>query len=275
MNTKGFTLLEIMVAVAIMAVLSLLTTQALKSAMDSRIFVSRELNRDARMADTLRIMRNDIAQAFHHQDIFCKMDNDLMKAPSTAPPPGGPPAGIPPGVPPIAQPSSGPSPKPCPPNYTGFIGDSESLYFSSLSNIRTLRDSQESDQAKIGYFLRSCTPHGFKGGATKCLYRATAPILDEDLDKPGPTTLLVENVEDLKFRYLGPEREDFVDTWKTGKNGDDLTKDKFPYAVEITLTIHDKSNPKDRAETQTTLVALNFENNPKKKQNAQPTPPPR
>ena len=87
--------------------------------------------------------------------------------------------------------------------------------------------------------------------------------------------MLVENVEELKFRFLGPEREDFVDTWKTGKNGDELTKDKFPYAVEITLTIHDKNNPKDRAETQTTLVSLNFENNPKKKKDAQPTPPPR
>lgn len=256
-----------MVALAIMSVLSLLTTQALKSAIDSRAFVSRELNRDSRMADTLRIIRNDVQQAFHYQDVFCKMENELSNPPTPTPAGGGNPAfgGAPPQQPLFpGAPSTGPTPKPCPPNYTGFLGDGESLYFSALSNIRTLRDSQESDQAKIGYFVKSCRPVGAKA-ATKCLYRAVSPILDEELDKPGPATLLLENIEEFKLRYLGPEREDFVETWKTGKDGDDVSKDKFPYAVEVTLTIHDKSNPKDRPETQTTLISLNFQNNPAKK----------
>jgi len=266
----GFTLLEVMVALAIMSVLALLTTQALKSAIDSRMFVSRELDRDSKLTDTLRIIRNDVQQAFHYQDVFCKMENELNN-------PQGSPTPAPPGfaqMPPVQQQlyqnaPTGPTPKPCPPDFTGFIGDGESLYFTALSNARTLRDSQESDQAKIGYFTKSCTPRGSKGGATKCLYRAVATVLDEDVDKPGPATLLLENVEEFKLRYLGPERDDFVETWKTGKNGDDVTKDKFPYAVEVTLTIHDKGNPKDRAETQTTLIALNFQNNPKKKKDGQ------
>jgi len=244
-SQNGFTLLEIMIALAIMAVLSLLTTQALQSAIDSRAFVSRELNRDAQMADTLRILRADISKAFHYQDIFCKMNQELKPTPI-------------PGVQPV------PTETKCPPETTGFIGDGESLYFTSLSNVRTLRDSQESSQAKIGYYVKSCRAQNAKG-PTKCLYRSLSPVLDQEIDKPGPATLLVENVESFKLRYLGPGREEFVDSWKTGKNGDDLTKDKFPYAVEVTLTIHDKNNPKDRPETQTALIPLNFENNPKKK----------
>jgi prepilin-type N-terminal cleavage/methylation domain-containing protein len=265
---KGFTLLEVMIALAIMAVLSLLSTQAFKSAIDSRAFVSRELNRDSQMADTLRIIRNDIQQAFHYQDIFCKMENDLLTPPTPTPGPNG---GAVQQPPPLQQSlvpggaAPGPTPKPCPVNFTGFIGDKESVYFTALSNVRTLRDSQESDQAKIGYFVKSCRTRGPKPVATQCLYRSVSPILDEDLDKPGQATLLLENVEEFKIRYLGPEREDFVDTWKTGKNGDDISKDKFPYAIEVTLTIIDHSDPKDRAETQTTLIPIFFQNNPKKK----------
>lgn len=268
-RTRGFTLLEVMIALAIMAVLSLLTAQALKSGIENKNFVSSEIGRDARLADTLRILRADIAQAFHYQDIFCKMANEVNSTPTPTPGPGGaPPPAVPAGPIGIGTASGaapGSTPKPCPPDVTGFVGNENSLYFTALSNVRTIRDIQESDQAKIGYFLKSCRSSKNKGASSQCLYRAITPILDEDVDKPGPETLLLENVEEFKLRYLGPKHDDFVTSWKTGKNGDDSTRENFPYAVEITLTIHDKNNPKDRPATQTVLAPINFENNPKPK----------
>lgn len=278
---SGFTLLEVMIALFILAALTLLTSQALRSAIDNKTFVSSELQRDARLADTLRIIRADIGQAFHYQDIFCKMDNEARATPTPAANPNNP-------VPPIQQqplvqppfpgaPGAGPTPKPCPPQVTGFIGEPEALYFTTLSNVRTIRDSQISDQAKVGYYVKSCQSRGAKSVPTKCLFRAISPILNDEFDKPGPETLLLEHVEEFKLRYLGPAKEDYVDTWKTDKNGDDSTKDKFPYAVEITLTAHDRSNPKDRPDTATVLAPIYFQNNPvKKKQNqgATPTPSP-
>lgn len=265
---SGFTLVEVVVAMAILAVLSLLTSQALKSAVDNKIFIGVEVNRDSQLADTLHIIRTDIAQAFHYRDIPYELE---LLAQSTGTPQAAtpPPIGAPPLAPPPLTPQQAPqagaaTPRPSATPTTGFIGDAESVYFTTLSNVRTLRDSQESDQAKVGYFVKACKT-GPKSLPTKCLYRTLAPILDEDIDKPGPETLLLENVEEFKLRYLGPEREDFVTTWKTGKNGDDISKDKFPYAVEITLTIHDKSNPKDHEETVTVLAPIHFENNPKKK----------
>lgn len=241
---------------AIMAVLSLLTAQALKSAVDNKIFIGAEVNRDSQLADTMRILRTDIAQAFHYQDIPYMLDQIAQGTPTPA-------AAGPNGVP-VNPAAGGPTPRPSATPTTGFIGDGESLYFTTLSNVRTLRDSQESDQAKVGYFLKPCRSSP-KAQPAKCLYRSLTPILDEDIAHPGPETLLLENVEEFKLRYLGPEREDYVDTWKTGKDGDDISKDKFPYAVEITLTTHDKSNPKDHAETVTVLAPLHFMNNPKKK----------
>ena len=272
-SSAGFTLLEVMVALAIMAVLSLLTTQTIRSGITNRILVTTELSRDSKLADTLRIIRSDIAQAFHYQDFYCKMGNDLLATPT--PPPGAP--GQPPVPPPMlgAQQAAGPTPKPCPPNYTGFIGTAEKVYFTTLSNTRTIRDSQESDQAKIGYYTKSCRTNASgtsKGGSSRCLYRSHSPLLDEELERPGTETMLMEDIEEFKLRYLGPEHQDYVDTWRTGKNGDDVTRDKFPYAVEITLTIHNKNDPKDKPATQTILAPIAFENNPKKKADPSPSP---
>jgi len=270
---SGFTLIEVMVALAIMAVLSLLTTQAIRTGISNKTLVSNEIDREARLNDALRIMRSDIASAFHYQDIHCKLNNALSSTPAPAGQQGGPGGGFIGSAPPAsafdAQPEA--TPKPCPPNYTGFIGNPDSLYFTSLSNVRKIRDEQTSDQAKIGYFVKSCRIPGLRGTTTsQCLYRSISPVLDEDLDKPGPATLLLEHVTEFKLRYLGPEHQDFVDTWRTGKDGNEVTRDKFPYAVEITLTIQDKNDPKDRPATQTILAPIRFENNPKK----EPSPTP-
>lgn len=260
-----------MVALAILAVLSLLTTQAIRTGISNKTLVSNEIDREARLNDALRIMRSDIAQAFHYQDIHCKLNNAVSATPTPSSQQQGQ-GGFIGNAPPAAwgaQPEA--TPKPCPPNYTGFIGNPDSLYFTSLSNVRTIRDEQTSDQAKIGYFVKSCRIPSPRGTTTsQCLYRSSSPILDEELDKPGPATLLLEHVTEFKLRYLGPEHQDYVDTWRTGKDGNEVTRDKFPYAVEITLTIQDKNDPKDRPATQTILAPIGFENNPKK----EPSPTP-
>ena len=271
---KGFTLIEVMVALAILAGLSLLTAQAIKSAIDNKSMMSAEINRDANLADAIRVIRNDIANAFHFRDVHVTLLNEAMKAPKVTPTPtkdGAPPPPPPPPPPPVdpnQQPQA--TPRPTPVDVTGFVGDSQSLYFTALTNVRTIRDAQESDQVKIGYFLKSCKSHGTKGGSSQCLFRATSPYLDEEVEKAGNATMLVENVVEFKLRYLGPEREEYVEQWKTGKNGDDISKNNFPYAVEVTLTLQNKNDPKDKPVTQTVLAPLFFPNNPPKKKTPAP-----
>ena len=277
-KNSGFTLIEIMVALLILSVLTMLTAQSYKAAIDNRNFVSKEISRDAQLADTLRIMRNDIAAAFHYQNIFCKMDQDLASG-GTNPNAAAAPAQNQPftgGFGNGQQASPSGSPSPCPPAVTGFVGSTDSLYFTSLSNTRTLRDSQESDQAKVGYFLKSCKSHATKS-QTQCLYRAISPLLDEKIETPGPESLLLENVEEFKLRYLGPKHEDYLDEWKTATaasagGSDDVAKVNFPYAVEITLTILDKGNPKEKPLTQTVLAPNYFVNNPPPPGSGSPTP---
>ncbi len=268
-DESGFTLIEVMVALAILAVLSVLTAQAMKSAVDNRVSLSADISRDQRLADTFRVMRSDISNAFHHRDLHVQMINEILKptpkasaspgsqpqqpAPTQAPAPTAPQA---PGV--QAQNPLG-TPRPTPIQVTNFVGDAESLYFTSTTNARTMKDSQESDLAKIGYLTKSC------GQGGKCLYRSVSPFLDDEVTQGGTETMLVDNVEEFKLRYLGPNHEDYVNAWKTDKNGTEQTRDIFPYAVEVTLTLYNKADKRDKPVTGTILVPINFPNNAKKK----------
>jgi len=281
---SGFTLIEVMVALAILATLTVLTAQAMKTAVDNRSRLSNEINRDALLADSLRVIRADVATAFNYHDTETAMWNDIVSPSPSPTPPGGYPGGAQP--PPVPQPgvASAPgvagtpvslgSPRPSPSPVTGFIGEADSMYFTALNNIRTMRDQKESDQARIGYFVKTCHSLDAKSTSSKCLFRSKSPYLfDENVDKdPGPSSVLVENVEEFKLRYIGPGRDEYVETWKTGSRGDSITKDKFPYAVEITLTLKDKNKPKENAITGTVLAPLMFPNNPSASPSASPSP---
>ncbi|HVK62304.1 MAG TPA: prepilin-type N-terminal cleavage/methylation domain-containing protein, partial [Bdellovibrionales bacterium] len=219
-NESGFTLIEVIVALVILAMLSLLTAQAIQTAIQNRSFITADIERDAELSDAMRIIRNDVNSAFHHRDIFIALENEAIKPKKKddkkpkdenkdgfddetgekIPPenPEQPPAN------PDEQKDPGPqpSPRPSPPVVTGFIGDASSMYFTTLSNVRTLKDSKESDQAKIGYFVKPCRsrdPGKNTRSEGKCLYRSISPMLDKEIDKPGEETVLLENVQDFKL----------------------------------------------------------------------------
>ncbi len=283
-DDSGFTLIEVMIAMAILAVISILSAQTMRAGIQDRETVSNEIASSSKVADALRVIRTDINAAYHFRDVFISVANNAAK-PDAAPPaaqpttPGGPaaPAPLPVATNPAPGAEPAPTPRPTPPEVTGFIGDSTSMYFTTLSNIRTLRDSQVSDQAKIGYYIKSCKARepGNKVSDVKCLYRSISPYLDEEIDKPGEETVLLEHVDQFKLRYVGPGRGatteiEYLETWKTGKNGDSITKANFPYAVEITLSIDDKENPKSKKVTASALIPIRFPNNPPKNKDGTP-----
>ena len=249
-NERGFTLIEIMVAMAILAGLSILIAQTLKTSFDSRTKIQADLSRESVVYDALRIMQMDVSGAFHYRDF----------AAETAPSP-----------PPNAQ----PTPSATPTDFTAFVGEKESLYFTVFNHPRTLKDAPESDQAKVGYYLKDCASIGSKNEKSKCLYRAVSPVLDNDVTKIEDGVVLVEHVDEFKLRYLGPGHDDFVESWKTGdKATEEATRHSFPYAVEITLVTLNKSNKKDKQFGATVLAPIRFPNNPTPTPGPNGAPPP-
>jgi prepilin-type N-terminal cleavage/methylation domain-containing protein len=281
---SGFTLIEIMIAMAILAVITMLSVQTMKAGIQDREAVANEIASDSKVSDAMRIMRNDINSAYHYRDIFITVANNAEKPdpkpgaaqPTTPTDPAAPPPPVAPPAPGTAAAEPAATPRPIPPDVTGFIGDGESMYFTTLSNERTLQDSLVSDQAKIGYYVKGCRSHnGKKSFQVKCLYRSISPYLDEEVDKPGDETILLENVTEFKLRYVGPSRTtsselEFVDAWKTGKNGDAITKDNFPFAVEVSLVTENKEDKDVKKVTSSALIPLRFPNNPPKKADGTP-----
>lgn len=284
MRMRGFTLLEVLIAMAILAFVTIFTAQAISTALKNRTKVQGEIERTSGVRDALKIMENDINRAFHHSDINIALYNAAAKernrkideaqkgagagsitTPTPTPTPNPNTGGMGTGA--VTTPTN---------NYaqmeklklkeekqlTHFMGEAEKLDFTTLSNARISSDERTSDQAEIGYFLRECKSRSDRSKSSRCLIRRVSPIIDNDITKDGEETALLENVLALEFRYLGPPAPpEWTDLWLTNERGDDRTKNKFPDAVEVTLEAKDVNDANAKAVRMTMVAGIRNPNN--------------
>lgn len=256
-------MIEVMIALAILAMLSLLTSQAMKSGITNKMTMESTLNRENNVLDALRVIHDDLNAALHHRDVLVKMYNEIVTPPEDEKAAAG--NADSPKTNKKKKPQTPQAPPlPAPSQLTGFIGQTDSIFFTSTNHIRTIRDAKESDEAKIGYYLKSCRVEeggNKKARSSNCLFRSESPYLDEDLSKVDSESVLVSDVTEFRLRYLGAGHEDYIDSWSSHGEKEQGMKDKFPDAVEVTLTIHNQSDKKDKPYSQTILVPLRFPNN--------------
>ncbi len=283
-----------MIAMTILAVLTILTSTSIRSAVQTQSKFEAQIEQDTQVREALRVMEKDIGLAFHHRDTYVTMINQInqdMNRPAGAVSPTGGNAITqtpPPLLGGVTAPNANPTPKPkaVPTELTAFVGDEKSLYFTSLSNVRVQRDEQASDQAKIGYFLKSCKSLSNRGksSTSNCLWRRVSPTLDDQIDVAdhnATESVIIENVQDFRLKYFGPGHEEWLAAWKT-TDSDANMKDNFPYAVEIYIKVQNKNNPKSKPLEMSMIASVHFPNNEiKKDPNASPgsgttpTPTPR
>ncbi len=274
-RVRGFTLLEVVIAMGIMAFLSLFTVQAIQKALQTKAKVQKDIDKQTTVRDALRIMERDINLAFNYRDSSIEVFNqaqDVRKAAFDKAGSGG-------GLSNPVNPT-----RPIDPNdfakkvdkiYTQFIGDAQSVNFTSLSNVRVTEDSKTSSQAEIGYKLKSCRRRTTQEQSSSCLWRRISNYIHEDITRDGQETVLLENITEFKLRYLGPGKDaEWITSWSSSEGGDDTTKNKFPYAVEITIEVKDP-NPaaKDKTLRMTSVAAIRNPNNPPEKPPVDPNAP--
>lgn len=285
---RGFTLVEVVIAMMILSFLSLFTVQAIQRALKTKTKVQKDIDKNSTLRDALRIMERDINMAFNYRDPNVRLHNMAMdeqanlgnknaqnqnqnqnqqqqqqqqQQQAQQQTPGA---------------AATQRKKKVEKIWTQFIGDPESLSFTSLSNVRLSEDSAISSQAEIGYRIKSCRRRSTQEQSSKCLWRRISNYLHEDITKEGQETVLLENVVEFKLRYLGPGRDDeWVDTWITNERGDDISKNKFPFAVEITIAVKDTSSGANDKNLRMTAVASirnpnNIKEEPKKDANPAP-----
>ena len=275
MKSRGFTLIELMITIMIMGVLSLLTYQTIRTTSVNRGKMQDLLKNETKLSDALRVMEHDVSRAFHYRNIsfeILKASREAMKkaqAPPSLPPAAGRTPGAPPPPPPPPPNPNQPPEEPLvePPNYTGFVGDANSLFLTTLSNYRTLANSPQSDQLTVGYTVENCPSRAEASEPSRCLMRTYKYFLEENIERGGKKDVVVENVHSLNFRYFGEGQDDWTDRWVSTETGEDFSRGRFPLAVEIALSIFtaDEAAPgqSERQTLQRTIIVpIRFPNNP-------------
>lgn len=191
------TLLEILVSLGIMAMISLMIFGAFDSLSRGRKGEAMRNDRTRQGRDAMERMQREIASAFLslHQPM-----NQAMWTRQTAF---------------IAQ------------NNAQF----DRLDFSAFAHRRIERDTKESDQCEVGYFV---VKDPDVEGKMDLVRREQAPI-DLDPKRGGIVNVLVEDVESFDVRYLDPVTSQWVETWDTTQTTGQLNR--LPIEVKIMLSV--------------------------------------
>jgi general secretion pathway protein J len=195
----GFTLVELLVAIVILASISLLIYSAFASMKRSREGVERvqDRYREGRLALTRMTRELQSAYISLHAPILASLMVQKTAFIAT----------------------------------TGTPADR--LDFDSFSNRRVDRNSHISDQCELSYF-GSSDPD--RSGVTD-LVRRVSTTLDLDPKKGGRIEVLATDIDLFKLQYLDPVTNTWLDTWDTtqGVTGQPA---RLPVQVKIVLVLN-------------------------------------
>jgi prepilin-type N-terminal cleavage/methylation domain-containing protein len=238
LHCVGFTLIEVMITMAILSVISVLVAQSIRQGVKNKVAIQTQVNSLSQLRDTIKVIEKDVQLAFHYRDIDQEIQ-DLIKKKNTAQQPnpnqGAPGSNIPqqPNQQIPDQPREVPRLNPV----THFDGEEAQMNFVTMNSGRLFASETVADFIEVGYSVKDCKSLDPKFKNSKCLWRRVSAFVDQDVTKGGKESVLVENVEEFKLRYFGKGKQEFNTQWRTGVNGDAATKGKFPELVEVSLTL--------------------------------------
>jgi len=193
------TLVEVLLAMTILAFISLLTFQAIDGLKRSREGVERVADRfrEGRMA--MARMTRELQSAY--LSAHAPIDDTLRVAQTT---------------------------------FTGKPGSPAAhLAFTAMSHRRLAADVKESDQEEISYFGSDDPDQS----ATVDLARRQASIVDEDPEEGGRVDVLATNIDLFDLEYFDPVMARWVDEWDSQSVVEE--KGRLPRAVKIVLVLKD------------------------------------
>lgn len=280
-SEQGFSLLEVMIVLTILASLTVMTSQSIQNAVKSKTKID-YLNEDmGRVRDALRIMQRDIELIMHYQDLETEI-KDLIKEKRKAlfnpnknsannGNTGAPTSNTTTTTTPNAvkfnpddpnDPLNQKNPNRIDPT-THFIGGEDKIYFITMNNGRINESNPSADFNKVGYELEKCKKTGQEHDSL-CIIRRSSALAEGDLTKGGEKIVLLENISEFKLRYLGKDKQDWMNDWNT-LNGEASSKNKFPDAVEISIKTEKEENKKKKTISMQLMVPIRFVNNLEKK----------
>lgn len=119
---------------------------------------------------------------------------------------------------------------------TAFVADDngrrDRIDFTSFSHRRLYRDSHESDQNEISYFVAN---HPDKSGV-QVLARREQKRIDEEPTRGGRVQIVAENIEEFDLEYFDPVGGNWTKTWDTTQPAGQ--PNRLPAQVKIKLVVN-------------------------------------
>jgi general secretion pathway protein J len=214
MRSRGFTLLEVLIAVAILALIGGLTWKTFDGAADLRARTERADERDQMVRGALNRMAREVSMAFlseHYDKKRFRERPTLFKLRD---------------------------------------GRREAdLTFTSFAHERLSLDAKESDQAVFEYSLEADPDDGSK----RDLFRRVNPMIDEQTDRGGEKAVLCEDVLSFSIEGWDPKDREWRAEWDSNspqRTGQVL----LPPRVRISLTVKDPAGKEKTYTTQSQIM---------------------
>jgi len=215
-SRAGFTLLEVMIAVAVLGLIGGLTWKSFDAASDLKSRIERAEERDQTVRGAMNRIAREVSMAFLSEHYDRKRFRER------------------------------------PTRFVIKDGRREAdLTFTSFANERLAIDAKESDQALFEYKLG---PDPDVSGRRN-LYRRVKPLLDEDPDRGGQTAVLAEDVVAFSVEAWDAKDRSWRPEWDSNspqQSGSIL----MPSRVKISLTVKDEQGKDRAYTTQSTIMLL-------------------
>lgn len=271
-RARGFTLLELVIVMGLLAFLTINIALNIDNAFKARGRIQVKLEDFSQMRDSLRIMERDFNLAFHYRDLEEEFRAAIKKAqsPASAPPNPATPPGFapPPGTPPVApavpeDPAAAQAEALRKQNRvdpaTHFIGNDTKVDFVTANTARMVYEQAQADFIEVGYELKSCRRPG-ADRSSNCLVRRESTLVEGKVQEGGHENVLLEDVSEFRLRYFGQGKQDWNTEWNS-ETGDAATKSSYPQAIEISLSIERGEEGKKRKVSMQIVAAVRFPNN--------------
>lgn len=227
-SSSGFTLIEVMVAVAIMAVIMALLWSSTSQSLSSK---ERIENRDMVFhagGVAMRKISEDLEMAFLARTLQQPQPGQAVPSPAEAAAPG------------------------VEPFKSFFIGkdngDADSVSMTSFAHLRLFKDSKEADQCKVAYEV---VQSGDEPGRMD-LVRREDVWLDTTTDVKGDPVVLAEGIKAFNLEYYDQRKGEWVKGWNTEQQD---WQGRLPLSVRVSMTFPDPGDP-EREIPMSTAVML-------------------
>lgn len=265
-RSSGFTLLEILIVLTLLSFLTINVAIAVRNGFKARAKIQEQVKDMSQVRDSLRVIERDFNQAFHYRDLEEEFRSEVRKqsmTPAQKAQADQYAAQFPGQQPPSTDPKEEDRKRNRKDPTTHFVGHAGTVDFATLNAGRMASDQKQADFIKVGYSIKSCRDFT-NDQSTQCLVRRESPLVEGDITKGGIEVVLLRDVTEFKLRYYGKGKQEWNSDWDSIQ-GDAITKNAYPMAIEISLTVERGEKDKKKKISMQTVAAVRFTNNGEQK----------